>query len=119
MSESQLDDSIRAIVRGLADSPRARILAYHTRDSRRSAPGFPDWVFAGRRGVMFRENKTARGRVWPDQRQWLDLLDWAGADAAVWRPADLASGRISYELLRLAGLEPSKPAPGAYERGNR
>lgn len=118
MSERQLDDAIRSIVADVLRKfpytdplgvPRPRLLAYHTHDSRKSPAGFPDWTFAGLRGVMFRENKNARRPASPMQRQWLHTLRLAGLDAAVWRPADLESGLISYELLRLAGLSPAAP----------
>lgn len=75
-------------------------LAYHTHDSRRSAPGFPDLVLVhpaqGR--VLYRELKTQRGRLRPEQRQWLDALTAAGGDAAVWRPIDLLTDRIQHDL---------------------
>lgn len=75
-------------------------LAYHTHDSRRSAPGFPDLVLVSqKRGrVLFRELKTDKGRVSPAQRVWIDGLTAAGADAGVWRPADLVSGLVIAEL---------------------
>ena len=62
------------------------LLAYHTHDSRRSEPGFPDLVLVGRRGVIYRELKTLTGRVQREQAKWLSALTAAGADAAVWRP---------------------------------
>lgn len=74
--------------------------AYHTHDSRRSDPGFPDLVLVrawpGR--VMFRELKTQKGRVTVEQQAWLHDLVRAGADAAVWRPFDWASGKIEEDL---------------------
>lgn len=73
-------------------------LTHHEYDSRRSTPGFPDWVFVGRGQVLYRELKTATGRVSTDQRIWLEALRRNGADVDVWRPADLASGRILREL---------------------
>jgi hypothetical protein len=79
----------------------AGLLCYHTFDSRRSASGFPDLVIVGRGGVLFRELKTAKGRVSVEQQAWLDALVAAGADAAVWRPADLATGAISSRLRAL------------------
>lgn len=63
------------------------VLSYHTFDSRRSTPGFPDLVLVGRR-VLYRELKSTRGRLTSDQQKWLDRLTSAGADADVWRPAD-------------------------------
>ena len=52
----------------------------------------------------FRELKTQRGKVTPEQRAWLDVLTLAEQNADVWRPADLLSGRIARELAALAGL---------------
>src|SRR6478752_6101032 len=62
------------------------------------ANGFPDCVIAGDRGVLFRELKATSGRLRPDQRAWLERLNKAGQDAAVWFPADLVDGRIRREL---------------------
>lgn len=107
MSERELDDAIYSLAAGIDKTPRAVLLAYHTRDSRRSLPGFPDWCFAGARGVMFRECKAQRGHLRLEQSRWLETLRAAGADAGVWRPADLLSGRITRELLHLSGLRPA------------
>ena len=63
---------------------------YHTHDSRRSEPGFPDLVLAHPRlGLIMPELKTERGRVSAAQQHWLDLLRHLGIDAPVWRPRDL------------------------------
>ena len=73
---------------------------YFTQNSRRSPEGFPDLVLVhtspGR--LLFRELKTAKGRLTPKQRHWLRILTAAGEDAAVWRPADWFNGRIEDEL---------------------
>ena len=61
---------------------------YHTYDSRRSNPGFPDLVLVRER-ILYRELKTDKGKLTFEQRQWLEYLTGAGADAKVWRPADL------------------------------
>jgi hypothetical protein len=72
---------------------------FHVSDSRRPGPngslvgdrlasGFPDLVLVGNGKVLFRELKTARGVVKPNQQEWLDVLVQNGADAAVWRPQD-------------------------------
>ena len=76
---------------------------YHTHDSRRSEPGFPDLVLVHpQRGVRFRELKKHNGRITRDQNRWLADLLHAGADADTWRPGDLISGRIERELKRAA-----------------
>lgn len=74
-------------------------LAYfHDHDSRRNRAGFPDLVVCGSNGHLFRELKTETGRLRPEQLDWLSRLTQGGADAAIWRPADLASGRVKSEL---------------------
>lgn len=75
-------------------------LRYHNPDSRRSQAGFPDLVLGSlsRRRVLFRELKTATGRVRPAQVICLKIMTLAGLDADVWRPEDLRSGRIQREL---------------------
>ena len=100
MSEDELDDVIREAcrVRGL--------LAYHTHDSRRSAPGFPDWVIVGKGGAIMRECKgyNARGRLGkltPAQWTWLRTFQNAGIDATFWAPEDWVTGRIDRELEAL------------------
>jgi hypothetical protein len=60
--------------------------------------GYPDVTLVGPGGVLFRELKADRKYPAPEQRRWLTALDEAGADAGVWRPADLQSGRIEAEL---------------------
>lgn len=99
MTERQLQDAIRDLCRRLG------LLCYHTHDSRRSEAGFPDLVIVGRR-VLLRELKTDVGRASKPQLSWLLALEAAGADAKVWRPADLHNGAIVAELqaLRTRGL---------------
>lgn len=85
-----------------------RLLAYHTHDSRRSQPGFPDLVIVGPGGVLFVELKSETGRLSPDQKTWQEALAAApGVRWLLWRPADLHSGRIDEELRKLA----SPPRP--------
>ena len=78
-----------------------RCQVWHDNDSRRNAPGFPDLVIVGRRGVLWRELKTERGRLRPEQEMWLSRLTRAGQDAAVWRP-DAWPDRIRDEIRRVA-----------------
>lgn len=78
----------------LADVRKQAIAAgwepYHTHNSQRSEPGWPDLVLASakQRRVLFIELKTDTGRVSKAQQKWLDLLLACGQEAAVWRPAD-------------------------------
>ncbi|MEM0142446.1 MAG: VRR-NUC domain-containing protein [Candidatus Parvarchaeum sp.] len=68
-------------------------LVYHTYDSRRSDPGFPDLVLVKDR-IIFVELKTAKGRLRPQQKIWLAALEDTGAEVYVWRPIDWTNGTI-------------------------
>lgn len=70
---------------------------HHQRISQLSQPGWPDLVIAGRR-LLFRELKRQDGKVTRAQQDWGGWLIAAGADWAVWRPTELASGRVQREL---------------------
>ena len=69
---------------------------YHTHDSRRSVPGFPDLVLckpAGEEGpgrVIFAELKKETGTLEPEQRLWLEALrSCPGVEVYVWKPRNL------------------------------
>ncbi len=68
---------------------------YHTHDSRRSDPGFPDCVLvhAEKRLTLFWELKVGpstqkRYSPTPAQTEWLETLRAAGQHAVVMRPED-------------------------------
>lgn len=61
---------------------------YHPRISQFSVAGWPDLVLVRDR-VLFRELKNDVGQTTPEQDRWLASLTAAGADAGVWRPADM------------------------------
>ncbi len=64
-------------------------LCYHTYDSRRSTPGFPDIVAVRDRRVLFIELKTETGKVSPAQQEWLTALDATDhVESHLWRPRD-------------------------------
>lgn len=66
-------------------------LHYHTYDSRRSDPGFPDLVLVKTgRPVLFYEVKTEKGRVSMAQQSWLGSLNRSNSQvkAMVVRPSD-------------------------------
>lgn len=112
-------------------------LSYHTHDSRRSAPGFPDNVMVRGPELLFVEFKTDKGRIRPEQQAWLEALASVGSavdqvrprpapgeqwplgpcvEAHVWRPRDfdeiharLARGVHQHPLID----SPTLPPPAA------
>lgn len=81
-------------------SGRLGLAHYHTYDSRRSEPGFPDSTIVGSR-ILFREIKSRDGVLSPDQRRWGSRIERAGGDWSVWRPVDWANGTILNQLLAI------------------
>ena len=62
---------------------------YHTFDSRRSARGFPDAVCVKDGRLLALEFKTERGKVSPEQEEWIaELADVPGVTAMIARPDD-------------------------------
>jgi hypothetical protein len=63
---------------------------YHTHDSRRSAPGFPDLVLVRPPRCLFVELKSEQGRLRTEQAAWLEALAGCSRapEAYLWRPAD-------------------------------
>ena len=98
MTEDDVERAVRALIRDL------RLKGYHAwkQHARNASKGFPDWVIAGPGGVLFRELKRELENPRPDQEEWLATLAWGGADAGVWRPSDVLSGRVGRELTAIA-----------------
>jgi hypothetical protein len=64
-------------------------LVFHTYDSRRSAPGFPDLVLVRRGRLIMAEIKTQTGRLTRAQQEWLQALgECSNVEAMIWRPSD-------------------------------
>lgn len=61
---------------------------YHTYESRRSNPGWPDLVLMRPPELVYAELKTEKGRVSPAQRRWLYGLARCGCEVYIWRPSD-------------------------------
>lgn len=76
------------------------IAYYHTHNSRRSVPGWPDLALCGR-VLILRELKTDTGRITAAQRAWGDRLRRARQSWDIWRPEDLRSGHIARELAAI------------------
>lgn len=94
-------------------------LCYHTHDSRRSPEGFPDIVAVhpqlGR--MVFAELKSAKGKVTPDQEQWLAALQTTTTVTGdrrvhpaiyLWRPADVDAILQVFLGHRLSATQPDR-----------
>ena len=53
--------------------------------------GWPDLAMCRGKRLIFAELKSANGEPSEDQMIWLALLDHAGAEVYLWRPADIES----------------------------
>ena len=63
-------------------------LAYHTYDSRRSEPGFPDLVLVRGDRVIVAELKAMKGGLRPGQVEWLEAFaDTGKVEAFLWLPS--------------------------------
>ena len=95
MNENQFQQKVLDLCKWLG------LKAYHTFDSRRSEPGFPDLVIVGKRGIIFAELKSTTGKVSLAQTEWLESIALAGGTAAIWRPEDWSM--IQARLQELSG----------------
>lgn len=94
MSEATLQTRVEQLARELG------WIHYHTYNSRRSQPGFPDLVLVRRGRILWRELKTTHGKPSADQKKWLDALAVANADVGIWRPMHLLNETILDELTK-------------------
>ena len=64
---------------------------YFSWTSIHSPRGFPDLVLANpeQKRVIFAELKSDKGKVTPQQEEWLSTLKACGQTVYVWRPADI------------------------------
>jgi hypothetical protein len=95
VTEAELQSNVRQVAR------LGGFITYHTNDSRRSDKGFPDLVMVhpmtGR--VVYAELKSEKGRIRPEQQQWIDALARGGHTVHVWRPEDWHDGTIREVLM--------------------
>lgn len=98
MSERQLLEAVRNYAQLLG------WLCYHTYDSRRSEPGFPDLVLVRGGRLIFAELKAEGKYPSRGQKKWLaelgDVARYSMGNVAVevWRPSDWLAGRIEEKL---------------------
>jgi len=85
-----LESAVQATIVELARMCGWRV--YHTFDSRKSEPGFPDIVLVRER-VVYAEIKRIGERPRPSQVDWLNALVGAGAEVYVWTIADIEDAK--------------------------
>jgi len=102
MLEDRGPDSLDAHVRRLMKD--LDLWGYHTRLSKGSEKGWPDWVIVGN-GILYRELKTETGTLTPEQRAVGSRITRAGGNWAVWRPRDLLNGTIARQLAHIAAVQ--------------
>lgn len=61
---------------------------WHDNDSRRNAAGLPDLLLARDTRIIFAELKREKGKLRPEQVEWLSALDVTPAEVYCWRPSD-------------------------------
>jgi hypothetical protein len=81
MSEDEFQNSFVELFKSL------KWKGYHTRTSRGSKEGYPDWTL-WRERVIFVELKKETGELSAAQRTTIEELEEAGAEVHVWRPSD-------------------------------
>lgn len=91
MSERQLQSAVVELAKWLG------WMIYHTFDSRRSNPGFPDLTLVKGNTLLFVELKAAKGVLTQAQTEWLQALGFV-ATVATWRPCDWTSGLVERVL---------------------
>jgi len=100
MTEKQLQDNVIELAKRLG------YLTFHTYDSRRSEPGFPDLVLVGKRRVIFIELKRQTGKLRREQQDWREALErtslYGRHDYYLWRPSDWTSGDTEWVLKQEA-----------------
>lgn len=103
IAESQLLSDVRAIVKdyNIVNVRRPLLLIYHTHRSDHSEAGYPDLHIVSEADSLYRELKADGKHPEPAQAEWLDMLERQGRNVGVWRPEDMASGRIHREILEL------------------
>jgi hypothetical protein len=98
MSEAELEEHVRAICKDLG------VVRIHVYNSRGTTPGVPDDILVGPRGILWRELKTAKGKLTLAQQEMGRALVAAGQNWGVWRPSLLLSGVIAKELAAISRI---------------
>ena len=85
---SQPEKQLLAQVRSLAKT--FGFMTYHTHNSRKSEPGYPDLTLLKPRRLIFAELKREVGVMTVEQKEWLARLNTVpGVEAYLWKPSDI------------------------------
>ena len=84
---SMKERELQAMVKNIADLRGWEY--YHTYDSRRSNPGFPDVVMLRGERLIVAELKVQNGKVSDHQQRWLEKFKLTGVEVYLWRPSDI------------------------------
>ena len=82
-TEAQFQETVIGMARALGWR------VYHTHDSRRSDPGYPDLTMVRGRVLRIWELKSETGTLRRNQADWIVDLQTAGVEALVLRPSDM------------------------------
>ena len=78
---------------------------YHTYDSRRSTPGYPDLTLVREGRLIFAELKSEKGKMSKAQKEWEYDLRQTCAEYYEWRPSDWEA---IVEVLQNAPIPPKE-----------
>ena len=84
---SMKERELQAMVKNIADLRGWEY--YHTYDSRRSNPGFPDVVMLRGERLIVAELKMQKKHPSDDQKRWLEKFKLTGVEVYLWRPSDI------------------------------
>ena len=87
MTEPVTEKEFDAQVRELCDIYGWR--RYHTYRSKHSPAGFPDLVLVRDGRLIFAELKSEKGKLRPEQKEWIAALEETGVEVYVLRPSQL------------------------------
>lgn len=61
-------------------------LTYHTYDSRRCTPGFPDLVMIKGKRLVVAELKVGNNKLTSEQERWITAFLISGVESYIWKP---------------------------------
>jgi hypothetical protein len=64
-------------------------ICYHTNDSRKCVPGYPDLCLCKGNVCIMAELKNLSNQPTAEQCEWLERLEGCTVDARLWRPSDM------------------------------